>query len=244
MSDSPVSILYDAAGNAVAVVLDNSIRRLETRSTLVGQQAGTGAEVKVTTIQDPVNATHKRLQVEADIKPGATISVVPATPDPDLIVQQFLTDDGTPAGSHDMIVNGSVTPVVFSFPADPVNDILVSEIRFVFSVLGTISFDGSSFGKGSGLTNGILFDATINNGSTTTLAEIFLNEGWLRLIGGTPFVDRNAANQVLAAAFQFGGRTLLKGGTSDEVRVTIRDNLGLGALGVTYLTATFYGTFE
>jgi hypothetical protein len=67
-AESPASILYDENSNPVAVILDNSIYRLEARSKLCGQVGGAGAEVNVD-IQDIDGVKHlasgKRNTVDA-----------------------------------------------------------------------------------------------------------------------------------------------------------------------------------
>jgi hypothetical protein len=231
-------VLVDDSGNAVDVVLDNSIYRLEARSSIVGQTAGAGSEKKVSVIDDVTTSTHKRMQVEADIKPGAQIITIVGG-DPSLMVTDFLKN----AGSEDMVVDGSSTSVVFSYSCDATCDIVISSIRFVFTAT-ILNFDGSNFGKGGGsLSNGLLVQAVVNNGTAVTLATLKKNEDFLRLQGRT-HTELGGANDVLFAAIEFGGRTLLKGGTSDLVKVTVQDNLTGGARDIKYLTATFYGVKE
>ena len=232
-------VLYDGSGNPVAVVLDNSIYRLETRSSIVGQTAGAGSEKKVTVIDDVTTASHKRMQVEADIKPGATINVVQGAGDPTLVVTGFLTTSG---GSEDMVVDGSGTSVTFTFPADGYDDILITSLRFVFSA-GTINIDGNSFAKGSSLTNGITIGGTVNGGAILSIATIQFNADWLRLQGRS-FTEFSGADDLIVASVEFGGRTLLEGGSGDEMTVTIQDDLTTGARDINYLTCTFYGVVE
>jgi hypothetical protein len=154
-------------------------------------------------------------------------------------ITEFLTDDGTPSGDHDMVVNGSGTPVVFTFNAHATLDIQLTGVRLVFSA-SSLNFDGSSFGKGMELSNGIEMDIVADDGNFTgQLALLTLNEDFFRLLQFD--ISRAAADGVMAATLPFGGRVLLVGGTSDKVTVTINDNMTSGALGVSYLTATLYG---
>lgn len=239
------TVLYDASGNVIDSILDNSIRRLQTRGPVVGQTAGAGAEKKVTVIDDVTTATHKRLQVEADIKPGATIAVAssPGAPE-DLFVTEAKN-----AGSPDMNVDGSGTPVVFNVPADATNDIQLREFRFIISGPKTMKMDGATFGEGAGLlTNGILIEAIVNNGITVTLANIRRNEGFAKLTSSTGLnflYSENGVATLIVSSVVFGGRTLLKAGTGDQLKITIRDDLTSGgARKVKFFQAVSFGVFE
>lgn len=157
-------------------------------------------------------------------------------------ITEFLTDDGLPTGSPDMVVNGSGTPEVFTFNADATDDIQLTGLRLVFSA-SSLDFDGSSFGKGSSLSTGIEIDIVADGGSfVDQLAVLAVNEDFFRLLQFD--ISRAAADGVMAATLPFGGRVLLEGGTADKITVTINDNLTNGALGVSYLTATLYGVLE
>ena len=56
---------------------------------------------------------------------------------------EYLTDDGLVTGAHDMVVNGSGTPVSFTFPAHATRDIVLTGVRLVFSA-AFFAFDGNS----------------------------------------------------------------------------------------------------
>jgi hypothetical protein len=151
---------------------------------------------------------------------------------------EFLTADGLPAGSHDMVVDGS-TPKPFWFPADGTKDIVLTGLRLVFSA-NQIDFDGGSFAKGSALANGIEISIIADDGAfTKVLAVITLNEDFFRLLQFS--ISQAGTTDALAATLPFGGRVVLKAGTSDEVRVVIRDNITGASHSVNYLTATLYG---
>ena len=157
-------------------------------------------------------------------------------------ITAFLTDDGTPTGSHDMVVNGSGTPEVFTFNADATSDIILVGLRLVFSAQ-SLDFDGGSFGKGSELSGGIELDIVADSGTfAEQLAVLTLNEDFFRLLQFD--ISRAAADGVMAATLPFGGRVILVAGTADKITVTINDNLPIGSLGVNYLTATLYGIQE
>jgi hypothetical protein len=242
------TILYDENGNPVGVVLDgyDTIYRIQAETVIVGKDPATGGpNEEVTVIDDSTNANIKRLQVEADIKPGATIGIGANTLNS--IVSRFLTDDGTDTGSEDMVVDGDPTPVTFTFPADATDDIFLNELRLVFSSTSMI-FDGTKFSKSSALANGILIEATINDGTAVDLINVTINEDFLRFVtssGINLFSEFSGTNDVLTASFQFSGREKLAAGSADEIKITIRDDFtNIGAYGVNYLTATFYGFME
>jgi len=157
-------------------------------------------------------------------------------------ITEFLTDDGLPTGSPDMVVNGSGTPVVFTFNADATDNIQMTGLRLVFSA-SSLDFDGSSFGKGGALSTGLEIDIVADGGTfVDQLAVLTLNEDFFRLLQFD--ISRAAADGVMAATLPFGGRVLLEGGTADKITVTVNDNLTNGSLGVSYLTATIYGVLE
>ena len=228
-------VLYDASGNAVGVVLDNSIYRLETRSSLVGQVGGSGAETKVTVIADTDDANQKRLQTEARLAPGSTVNIgtgIPANP-ADLVLDTLKN-----GGSSSMRVAGTLgTPIDFTLNADPTDDISVEQLRIVFSA-DDISFDGASFGPLSGLTNGLLVQTFINS-VTTDLYTIKVNEDFVRIPGPTPLVNNTGPKDFLVSAFGFGGLLKLAGGSSDYIRIRVRDTLT--SVQLKYLQATVYG---
>jgi len=137
-------------------------------------------------------------------------------------------------------VNGSSTPVVFSFDADATDDIQLLSLRFVIALGGSFDFDGDTFGEGGGaLSNGVTIEVVANGGDfNATVTTFYTNEDFARLLDFQPFADIDA---VITASLPFGGNMVLEGGTSDKVTVTIRDNVALGSRGIDYFTATAYG---
>jgi len=224
------------------VVLDGTVYRLQAESLIVGKTVGVGANKEVTVVDDATLATTKRLQVEADIAPGASIIIGAGS----LVSHRggFLVDGG---GSEDLIVNGSVTPVEFTFGADPDDDTFLRELRVIMTC-GGIGFDGDSFGKGAALANGLLVEVTVNDGAFYDLINVQINEDMLRFAtsqGINLFSEFSAATDVLVASYQFSGREKLVAGSADEVKITVRDNYtNVGLYGMKYLTATFSGYTE
>lgn len=139
-----------------------------------------------------------------------------------------------------MRVDGSSTPVAFSYSPDPGTTLAVQQILVVFTA-DDFSFDGLSFGPNPKLVNGIKFETDINS----TLTEIFniqQNEDFLRVPGRIPLVNNTGPKDVLGAAFSFGGLVKLNQSTGDQLIVTIRDNLT--SVKLKYLTCTVYGVKE
>ena len=165
---------------------------------------------------------------------GQSISIgAPVPENPTNIVRQKLLNGSSPS----MRVNGSVTPVSFVFNADPTNDVKIGEIRLVFSD-NAIDMNGASFGSSGTLTNGCLLEVQAS-GSLVTLTNVTLNEDFLSFPGGLPFLDRSGVQDVLAVSYSLGGAVKLIGGTSDFVRMTIRDNLT--AVNFKLFQGTVYG---
>jgi hypothetical protein len=147
-----------------------------------------------------------RLQVEAMLTSGNPVSEV----------NDFLKN----GGSNDLKVDGT-TPVDFEFPAHATDTYVLNHVRFVMSA-DAIDLDGASFGKGSALTNGILFDAVVNGGTALTLATVKVNVEFAQLFGFDLW--QGGLDDLLIATFQFGGRTILSPGTGDKVRVRIQES--------------------
>jgi len=230
-------IVYDKAGNAVGVVLDGSVYRLQGENTVVGKTAGAGANKEVSVIDDTEDANVKRIQTENRFAPNqvlqVTQSVIPVNPAN--FIQDKLREPGT---SPDMVVDGSGTPVEFSFDADPSDDLLLFELRIIISALA-IDFTGSKFANLAKLTNGVKIDVR-SNSVTAEIFNIKQNENFLELISPAGvFLDKESTNDVLAIGLNFGANVPLIGGSGDFVKITIRDDLvDVGALAIDYFQAT------
>ena len=82
------------------------------------------------TITDPKTG----IKASVDDQRGLIVSLAgcpPLIPQKSKIFRQYLTADGTPSGSNDMLVNGSSTPVEFWVPADQDNDRYITAVSFV-----------------------------------------------------------------------------------------------------------------
>jgi hypothetical protein len=228
-------VLYDSDGNPVAVMLDNSIYRLETRTTVVGQALGAGAEKKVTTIDDVEVANQVRLQTEARLAPGSQVNIGTVIPsDPATLYLGFLEDSG---GSENMLVDGDPTPIEFSFVPDAGVVVSLQSLLLVFTA-DDFSFDGASFGSLAALTNGIIIEVTVDS-VNSHIFTIFQNEDFLRIPGRLPLVNNTGPKDLLGAVLVFGGLIQLIGDDGDKITVTVQDDLT--SVKLKYLTATMYG---
>ena len=220
----------------VAVITDNSINRLETRGTIVGQVAGSGAETKVTIIQDTQSVNEKRLQTEARIAPGSIVNIGTSVPsDPSDLVLGFLTESG---GDESLLVDGSTTSVDFTFGPSGSDVWSLQDVLIVFTA-DDFEFNGASFGPNAALANGVVIEL-VQNSVVVDIFTIKQNEDFLRVPGRLPLVNNTGPKDVLSAALSFGGLVKLSGATGDVVRATVRDNLTNVKL--KYFTLTGYAT--
>jgi hypothetical protein len=157
--------------------------------------------------------------------------VIPET-DVNTFQRKFFTNG---VSGSNMIVNGSATPVVFSYLADPDFDLILLETRIVMSA-GTIAVDGDSFGKGGGsLPNGVLIES-ISDGSLVEIANVQVNEEMFLLpFVEAPIFDTAGANDILTLSIRLGAT--LRAGSGDLVRITIRDQMLGGARDMKFFQA-------
>ena len=136
------------------------------------------------------------------------------------IISGALSDGST----TNMVVDGSGTPVNFTFDADPTDDLVLNELRVVF-VPNVLRVDGSSFGSLSGpLTNGVRFAITAD-GTETVIATLQKTEDVLALASTSVATETGLpANDLLFLVVDLGGITLV-GGSSDKVEFRIQDDL-------------------
>ena len=176
----------------------------------------------------------KRIMTEAQLAPGSTVNVgtfIPANP---AALELDFCKNG---GSENMLVDGSVTPVEFSFSPSAGGKLSLQSLLIVFTA-DDFSFDGGSFGPNAKLTNGILVDITIA-AVNTPIFNIKQNEDFLRVPGRLPLVNNTGPKDVLGVSFSFGGVIQLDQAAGDKISVRVRDNLT--SIKLKYLTATAYG---
>lgn len=183
-----------------------------------------------------------RIKVEASPKPGSAFS-------PNALIPQNISNfrrelakvSGTLSSS--LKVNGSVTPVTYSFLADSLMNTRLSEIRIVLCA-STIRFDGSTFAAGSTLASGVLVDALTSYG-TSTLAIITSNEDFINFSSRDGYkIEQGGTKDVLISSMDLASAIILRSGTSDAIRIRIQDDLTAAGLQISYFQATIFGSKE
>lgn len=128
-------------------------------------------------------------RTEVDVEKSGAMSVVERPFPPFGVMQnvrpfrQFLTDDGTPTGSEDMLVDGSVTPVDFFVEAPQDADLYVTRLSFIV-VDQNASLN--TFGNIAALTVGCRLFYTDELGEVVIAEALQTNFDIVRLGSGTP----------------------------------------------------------
>jgi len=227
-NDLQKAVLHDSSGIEIDSETVSGVHRLKTSAWTDIYSEGDGPVDVVTDVNDV-----KRLAVDAKFPPGQAVIVGNAIdPDLSLIRRDYVRSIG---GDISMRVDGSVSGVEFTFDADDTYDTELYELRFI---LGTqdILFDGVSFGSLTSLTNGVLIEITAD-GTTTEIANIQSNEDLLMFPTPANYLLNNTGpKDILVMGISLGGAPVLRAGSDDKIKVTIRDKLDGG--GVTSI-ATF-----
>jgi len=128
-------------------------------------------------------------------------------------------------GDANLCVDGSSTPVIFTYDADPTDNIALFGLRFLGSAADFV-MEGSKFGNKGALTNGLLVEAkTGGAASFVTLATIKYNEQFFEFGSYCATKIYALSRDLLVAELVLCGSTLLNGGSSDQIKVTVQDNL-------------------
>jgi hypothetical protein len=153
--------------------------------------------------------------------------------------RQYMTTDGTPAGSNDFRVDGSSAHVDFCILARQDVDVYITSLSVEIS---DASSTLNKFGNITALTNGLLFSwKTIDRGSVEIHEGLKSNYHFVRLSGGDPsFGDGNTvfrANNISGVSegyipfidfkriFGMPWGLRLRKGTLDKLVFTVRDNI-------------------
>lgn len=191
-------------------------------------------------------------RTEAQVEKSGAVSVVERPFPPFGVMQnvrpfrQFLTTDGTPGGSSDMLVDGSVTPVDFFVQAPSDMDLYI--IRLSFIVVDQ-NMTLNRFGTIPALTNGIRLFYTDEVGEVDIAESLQTNFDIIRLASGDPsfgnttnaFIANNVSGNsegvipVLDMKDTFGFRwgLELRGGSLQKLTLEIRDDItGIDAMDV------------
>jgi hypothetical protein len=113
---------------------------------------------------------------------------------------------------------------VFSYDADGTYDISIQEVHFTL-VSNSITFGNDYFGSTSGpLANGLLVQVDAASG-TTDLYNLVQNESFVNFASPGGFQWIVSSKDLLSSAYVIGGGLVLRAGTSDKVKVTVRDDI-------------------
>jgi hypothetical protein len=191
-------------------------------------------------------------RTEAAVEKSGAVSVV-ERPFPPFGVQQnvrpfrqFMTDDGTPTGSSDMLVDGSVTPVDFFVEAPQDQDLYVTRISFI---VVDQNMTLNQFGNIGALTNGMRLFYIDELGEVDIADVLQTNFDFVRLCSGLPsFGDGTTAfiaNNVdfisegiipildLKDTFGFRWGLEFRNGSTQKLILRIRDDItGIDAMNV------------
>jgi len=173
--------------------------------------------------------------VQADIAGNLKVTTVGSDipSDPTAFVLDYGANVG---GTTTMLVDGSVTPVVFEIGPTITDEVWsIRELLLIFTA-DDFSFDGDSFGSINALTNGISIDI-VKDSVATTVFVVKQNEDFLRVPGRMPLVNNTGPKDVLGAALSFQG-LVLNEATGDYVRLTVADDLT--SVKLKYLTSTLF----
>ena len=162
-------------------------------------------------------------QADVVLENGAKKLVVKATVVPDL--GQRFQEKLKNGASSSLIVNGSVTPVVFTLTADPAKDKIIEECNLWFLGNG-IKLD-TFINLNSELTNGLLIEILSNGVSfsffpikSTVDINHYFGTGSARFR-----IDVQSGLDYTSGFFNPGTPFVLKAGSGDYVRITVRDNI-------------------
>ena len=158
------------------------------------------------------------------------------------------------AGSNDLLVDGSVTPIDFVIPADPDNDTYIKTIAFELTDVGNGSLN--EFGdSGAALTNGVQFCLLQDKGMVVlhdgikTNYQLVQAGGFRPAFGATTNAFRasnvNGTSEGwssfidLAEIYGLPNGIRIPAGTTVTLAIRIRDDLSVGYTSFTCLATGF-----
>ena len=193
------------------------------QSLVVIADTTTGLKAKVDAKGTGENALH----VKASLDAGSVVTIVP------LQVGERYFEFFKNGGSDNLLVNGSVTPVVFTIPLDATKAINISEIR-IFGGGNGIKY-GKFLSQNSMLTNGVLVEfkaQNIPNALPALKATEDFKNIFTRPDANNFRVDIQSGEDQFISILRFDVPLILKPtGTyspDDFIKITIRDNLTSG----------------
>lgn len=204
--------VVDSAGNVVGVVLDGSVYRLQADAKVAKGASALGHLEGI-----DVSTGVVRLKASMFTQAGDPVSFPSVS---ESIKNEFALN----GSSSDLLVDGSTTPVVFEYLADSTNDISLQEMRFT-AAANSITFGSDAFiGTAGPLTNGLLVEVLVESG-TVTLYNLVQNESFVNFSSPGGFDWVVSSKDMMTSNYVIGGGLSLRAGTTDKVRVTVRDDL-------------------
>ena len=199
---------------ALRTILDGTIQRLQAEAKIGKGMSGDGL-VHLDAID--TESGRGRLQATLYSPDGDPVSFPSVS-------SSIKNDFVKAAGSDDLLVDGSVTPVVFEYLADATYDISLQEIKFTL-VANSINFGSGYFGSiVGGITNGLRVQV-VSIGVTIDVYNLLENEGFVNFSSPGGFEWIVSAKDLLASNYVIGGGLKLHAGTGDKVAVTVRDDI-------------------
>lgn len=209
--------IVDSSGNVVGVVLDDTVYRIQADSKIA---KGSSALVHLDAIDTTTGKGRLKSTLYSPEGEAVAFNSLPSNP---ASVNNAFVLDGTEAS---LLVDGSSTPVVYSYDADSTYDISIQLVMFIMTA-NTIVFGENKFGVITGLTNGLKVEIT-SNSNTGQIINMQSNECFT-IFSGNNYQKITSSKDMLTAAFIVGGSFILKAGTSDKVAVTVQDDLTTAA---------------
>jgi len=139
-------------------------------------------------------------------------------------VRRFLTN----AGSMNMAVNGSVTPVAFNMTVAANELFSVDELILCMTGTGTIAQPLTEFWDFPLLTNGISTDLKLGTTTQTLTGILKTNFDLIQFIGADFLGKVIGTRNVVRGVIEFKTPLTFNGARGDFYRITIRDNLTNG----------------
>jgi len=208
--------VVDDSGHPVGIVLDGSLYRFQTDAKIA---RGASGLVHLDALD--TESERGRLKATLYTPEGETVALGAVASTATAIRNDFVREPGT---SPSLLVDGSVTPIVFTYDADLTYDISLQEIKFVLAS-NSITFGTSYFGATSGpLTNGLLVEVTAG-GVTGTVAVLKQNEDFVNFASPGGFEWVVSSKDLMASTWLVGGGLKLEGGSADKVSITVRDDI-------------------
>jgi hypothetical protein len=152
--------------------------------------------------------------------------------------RKFITN----AGSKNMAVDGSVTPVVFSYAPPPATLFTVGELILNATGTGTIAQPLTEFWNFAALANGLSIEFMINGVMVSESGIIKNNFDMIQYVGAEFLGKVLGTRNVVRGGFDFIPHFTLNGDRGDYFRVIVNDNLAFGGH-IEQMTISMRGSF-